>query len=127
MTENNDLNFIKNIKVMVHAYVQLIKEIFTLINLEVVLAKNSLFKILGLAAFAIVILLSTWFSILGILIAWLINLHFSWLFALTMVVVCNLFILFIIFFSILQLKNNLTFSATRRQITHFNSINEEQE
>lgn len=126
MTENNDVNFIDNIKVIINAYLQLIKELFTLINLEALLAKESLFKILGLAAFAVVILLSTWLSLLGVLIAWLIQLHFNWLFALAIVVALNIFILLMIFFSIIHLKNNLTFSATRRQIAHLKSVKEDQ-
>ncbi len=126
MDEQTDNHFIQVITLLAKSYQKLFKDLFKLINLEAILAKNSLIKIIGLLACAILIFFSTWLSVLSLLVAWLIQLHFSWLMALSIIVLINIFILTMIFIIVLQLKQNLTFAATRRQIAQLSAKNEDE-
>ena len=106
------------VNTIIGAYFKVISDTFKVVKLEAILAKNSFIKIVILAMFAGTILFSTWLSLLGLLLLYLIKLNFSWLLAVSAVILLNVIILFIIVIIILQLKKNLYFSATRRQIVN---------
>lgn len=125
MDDQGNQSLYNIISTIVCVYIKLIREVVELVNLEAVLAKKSLIKIIGLCAVAVVILFSTWFSVLGLLLLFLVQLHFSWLMAISVIVALNVLLLFIVIIAIMQLKKNLTFPATRRQISIIHSANKD--
>lgn len=119
MEEQSNRSLYNIINVIIGTYFKLISDVFKIFNLESLLAKKSLIKIIILALFAGVILFSTWLSLLGLLLIYLIQLHYGWIISMSAIALLNILILLIIVFIIMRLKNNLSFSATRRQISKF--------
>lgn len=105
------------INIIIGSYFNLFADIFKIFHLETALAKKSFSKIIFCILLAAVILFSTWLSLLGLLLVYLIQLHYSWLISVSAIAVLNLIILLIIVFIIMRLMGNLSFSATRRQIS----------
>lgn len=105
------------VNIIIGSYFNLISDIVKIFHLETALAKKSLSKIIACILLAAIILFSTWLSLLGLLLLYLIQLHYSWLIAVSAIAVLNIFILLIIIFIIMRLMGNLSFSATRRQIS----------
>ena len=89
-----------------------------LASLEAKLAGKSFIRILVLIYIMGFFLLSTWLGLLVILFVWLISLQVSWLMAAFVVTLLNFTTLIIILFTILKMKQNLFFPATRRQIAN---------
>jgi uncharacterized membrane protein YqjE len=125
MDDQSNQSLYNIVNAIIGAYLKLISDVIKIVNLEAILAKKSFVRIIILTMLAGTILFSTWLSLLGLLLLYLIKLNYSWLLAMSAITLLNVIILFIIFIVIMQLKKNLSFSATRRQISNLKTTKRE--
>lgn len=125
MEDQSNQSFYTILNTIIGTYFKLFSEIVKIINLEALLASQSLVKIIILSSIAFVIVISTWLCVLVLLFFCLTSLHCNWLLATSIITLFNILILLIILIVIFQLKKNLSFSATRRQISNISITNKE--
>jgi uncharacterized membrane protein YqjE len=101
---------------LIHAYVKRITDLVQLAGLEARLAGKTLIQISILIYIVSVLLISTWFCMLLLLFIYLVSLQFTWVVAAFIITILNVALLFVTIFSILKIKRNLFFPATRRQL-----------
>lgn len=108
------------LKILVQAYVKRLSELAHLINLETQLAKKTLFFMLVLSFCLCCLVLSSWFCLLVVAFFGLMVLHLSELQAALLLLLFNFILLAAVGLLIFKMKKNLTFPATRQQLTtHF--------
>jgi uncharacterized membrane protein YqjE len=96
---------------------KLVSDIFHLAGAEARLAKQSIVNIFLLCFVLGTFLTTTWLSILGLLAVLLYSyLQLNLLLTITVLIVVNLIVVAAIAFTILKLKRNLSFPATRNQL-----------
>jgi hypothetical protein len=116
MENESDLTFIGVLKNLAHTFVRLMGDLASLAQTEAKLAGQSVVSIFFLCFIIGSSITATWLSLSGLLLACLMYFHFSWIAAFSILTMLNLVVLMIICVTILKLKNNLSFRATRRQI-----------
>src|SRR5579862_6063719 len=116
MAEQNQLGFFALIRNFLDLFFKLISDVSRLVHLEAQLASRSLLKIFVLAFILAILLTSTWLCFLGLLLYFLLSLQLGWLVSLSLIILFNFFIIFLVCIFIFKAKNNLFFPATRRQL-----------
>lgn len=101
------------------AYLKRITDLLHLAALEAQLAIKSLVVISMLTFLLSSIITVTWLSLLGLVFFYLTSIAFSSLAACSVVVGLNIIVLFLIFYFIYRLKENLFFPSTRHQLQPF--------
>lgn len=109
-------NFIQIIINIISAYIDRVIDIIHLAELEIRLALRTLIGILILSLVLLILLSSTWLCFLFLTFIYLISQHFSWLLSAFIITMLNVVLITLIVFSILRMKKNLSFPATRRQL-----------
>jgi uncharacterized membrane protein YqjE len=101
---------------IIQASIKIITGLMHLARLETHLARKSFIIIIVLIFCLGSLLTSTWLSLLVVLFIWLVSMHWSWLFSALIILFLNVVIFTSFLLSILKIKENLLFHATRRQL-----------
>jgi hypothetical protein len=95
-----------------------VTDLVHLFSLETRLAGRTLIRIIILVVIMIMLIIVTWVCVILILFTLLVAVHFSALSAALMITLLNLILLSVVVISILRIRHNLFFPATRRQLSH---------
>jgi hypothetical protein len=101
---------------IIQASIKIITGVMHLTSLEANLARKSFIIIIALIFCLASLLTSTWLSLLVVLFIWLLSMHWSLLFSALIIMSLNVIIFTTLLLSILKIKENLLFHATRRQL-----------
>ena len=106
-------------------FFKLIIDFKELASAEARLAMKSVAIIIVLSLIFRAFLLTTWVTLCALIVAYLISLHFSLISSLWVIAVLNFVIVVIAAVIISQLKGNLKFAATRRQLKSLTAFNKD--
>lgn len=102
---------------LIRTFTKRLSDMIHLFGLEAQLAGKTLVNLMVLTFFVGSLLTTAWLCILIVIAAFLITvLHYSWLFSLAAVTALNLFLLVAVCLWIMNLKDNLRFKATCKQL-----------
>jgi hypothetical protein len=110
------------VSTLISLHIKRMTNFIQLATLEAKLTGKTLIRMTILLYVMGFFVLSTWASLLLILFIYLVSLQFSELFAAFIIMLLNLAGLFIIVFSLLRMKQDLLFPATRRQIANVSGL-----
>jgi hypothetical protein len=122
MDNEKELPLSKVLENMFNAFFKIFSDIGSLAKAEAQLAKQSMITILFLSVILFTLLMTTWICLLGLIVAYLIYLKLSLLLSIFIVTALTALLAMMVGLIILRLKDNLSFRATRRQISNTKSL-----
>lgn len=121
MAADNQHTLLEIVINLIQNFFKTVKSIGHLASAETQLAKKTLLNIITLWVILRIFLLTTWLSFCGVIALYLTSLGYSLLFALSIICLLNFLVVLSIVLTILKIKTNLSFPATRRQIQLINT------
>lgn len=125
MKHKKSLGLVFILKNLLQAYLKRLSDLSHLAGLEAKLAGRTIITLTLLSIILVFIVLSTWLSLLLLVFIFLVSLHYTLLFASLVITGLNFFLLIILYFSMVRIKKNLYFPATRRQLANMNLISKD--
>ncbi|MBA3661818.1 MAG: hypothetical protein H0W64_08830 [Gammaproteobacteria bacterium] len=122
MAKKDSISLFNIAKHLLQAYLKKISDVTQLATLEAQLAGRTFITMMVLFVVLFFFLISTWLSLLVLLFFFFIWLQFSSLAASAMIVLFNALVVLSTCVYLKQIKKNLFFPATRRQLAHFSFI-----
>ena len=117
MAEANNIASLKEIlSNIIQTYFKTIKDIAHLIGIEAKFAAKNLLPIFILSMLFQSFLMMSWICLCGLLLIYFMSLGWSILYSLFIVTIINFLSMIVIGLSLLTLKRNVAFAATRRQL-----------
>lgn len=125
MKQKKALGIVFILKDLLQAYLKRLSDLSELAGLEAKLAGRTLITLVLLGVLMVFLILSTWFSLLLLLFVFLIYLHCSLILASSIITGLNVVALVILYFSMVKIKKNLYFPATRRQLASMHLLSKD--
>lgn len=121
MSKKGGLGVVTTVINLLQSSIHIISGILELAALEFELAKRSIITIIILSVICFMFVTTLWCSLLALLVYWLTTLDVSIIISLCIGFSINLLLLLFFGFMILRYRQDIKFSATRRQLTNVKS------